>query len=216
MEIKKNGVFFQIGTNDGDDDFLKIVIDNEPSKIILVEPNSLLNNKIKENYKEIKNFIIENYAITSDKLGKVELVIPKDDISTGVSVNGISYGDQQFTLIPMDDWGDNFEKIESESITFNDLCKKHTINHIDYLHIDTEGYDAEIIKSIDFDNINIDIIKYEYWPFDENCFKRHGKKSDQYGKNAMDFLNNFLTEKGYNLKEEIDWTGAKNMLAIKS
>lgn len=215
MKIKENGVFLQIGTNDGNDDFIKIVKENEPSKIILVEPNNLLNDKIKENYKEIKNYVIENYAITSDNLGTVELVIPKNNPSTGKSVNGVSYGDQHFTLVPMDDWGGDFEKIKSESISFNNLCKKHNIDHINYLHIDTEGYDSEIIKSIDFDNIKIDIIKYEFWPFDENCFKRHGEKSNLYGDNAMVFLSGFLKEKGYELKEEIDWSGSKNIIAIK-
>jgi FkbM family methyltransferase len=216
MKIKENGVFVQIGTNDGNDDFIKIVNENKPSKIILVEPNFSLNEKIKQNYKEIKNYIIENYAITSDNMGMVELVVPKNDPKTGKSVNGVSYGDKGFTLIPMDDWGNDFEKIESKSISFNELCKKHNLTHIDYLHIDTEGYDAEIIKSIDFDSIDINIIKYEYWPFDEECFKRHGENSNLYGNNAMNFLNNFLKEKGYNLTEEIDWEYCKNIIATKN
>lgn len=214
MKIKKNGVFMQIGTNDGNDEFIKIVKENNPSKIILVEPNFLLNEKIKENYKEIKNYIIENYAITSENVGMVELVIPKNDPETGKSVNGVSYGNQHFSLIPMDDWGNNFEKIESKSISFNELCKKHNLNHIDYLHIDTEGYDSEIIKSIDFDNINIDIIKYEYWSFGEECFKRHGENYNLYGNNGMNFLNIFLKEKGYNLTEELDF--GKNIIATKN
>jgi FkbM family methyltransferase len=216
MKIKENGVLLQIGTNDGNDDFIKIVRDNNPSMVILVEPNHLLNDKIKENYNDIKNYVIENYAITSDNLGTIELVIPKNDPTTGKSVNGFSYGDKGFTLIPMDDWGNDFEKINAESITFNDLCIKHNITHINYLHIDTEGYDAEIIKSINFDNVEIDIIKYEYWPFSENCFKRHGDKSNLYGNNAMNFLNEFLKEKGYVLEEEIDWENCKNIIAIKS
>lgn len=216
MKIKENGIFLQIGTNDGNDDFLKIVRGTNPNKIILVEPNHFLNDKIKDNYKKVENYVIENYAITSDNFGTVELVIPKDDPSTGSSVNGISYGDKHFTLIPMDDWGNDFLKMKAESISFNDLCKKHEIDHINYLHIDTEGYDAEIIKSIDFENIKIDIIKYESWSFNENCFTRHGEKSNLYGDNAMNFLNTYLKEKGYELSEEIDWEGCRNIIAVKS
>lgn len=46
-------------------------------------------------------------------------------------------------------------------MTFMELCEWYEITDIHYLQIDTEGYDAEIIKSIDFAKVNIDIIKYE-------------------------------------------------------
>ena len=61
-------------------------------------------------------------------------------------------------------------KKKSDSITFNSLCKKYFIKNIHYLQIDTEGFDSEIIQSIDFNNINIDIIRYEKWNFSTDCF----------------------------------------------
>ena len=87
----------------------------------------------------------------------------------------------KFSLLPMDDWGNDFVEIEAPSMTFNDLCDKYEIRHIDFLQIDTEGYDAEIIKSIDFTKIKIDTIKYEIWHFPVECFKRHGEKGKEYG-----------------------------------
>lgn len=49
------------------------------------------------------------------------------------------------------------------AITFNDLCKDHlTGNHIDYLSIDTEGSEYDIIASISFDRFNISIISVEH------------------------------------------------------
>jgi hypothetical protein len=41
-------VFFQIGTNDGNDLFRELVIKNAPDCIILVEPNNLLIDEIKK------------------------------------------------------------------------------------------------------------------------------------------------------------------------
>ncbi len=47
-------------------------------------------------------------------------------------------------------------------ITFDDLLKKHKISHITYLQIDAEGYDFEILRSIDFDTMKPDMLRYEY------------------------------------------------------
>jgi len=48
-------------------------------------------------------------------------------------------------------------------MTLNSLCKKHNFTQIDYLKIDTEGYDCHIIKSIDFKNLQISFIQFEMW-----------------------------------------------------
>ena len=41
------------------------------------------------------------------------------------------------------------------------------MNEIEYLFIDTEGYDYQIIQSIDFDRIKINKIKFEYKHLDD-------------------------------------------------
>jgi len=52
------------------------------------------------------------------------------------------------------------EKIEC--ITLKSLLQKHEVKKIDLLQIDAEGYDSEIIKSIDFNAIKPKIIRYEH------------------------------------------------------
>ena len=213
MILQLNKVFVQIGTNDGNDDFLNLVKRNKPSKVVLVEPNVLYIPKIVSNYKDIDNVFIENVAITELDKGLVKLVVPKNE-NNGKSINGIDYGDPTYnagySLIPMDDWGNNLHTIESNSMTFEDLCEKYEISDIHYLQIDTEGYDSEIIKSIDFTKVSIDFIKYEIWPFQETAFKRHGKKSSLYGANGMKSV--------FNLLESLNYTVIKDgndMIAIK-
>lgn len=197
MEFQKNKVFVQIGVNNGDDEFNQMVKDLQPSKLILVEPNKSLNEDIYRNYYGVDNVFLENVAITEIDKGIVNLVIPKDT-NNGVSVNGVHYDHQKFSLLPMTDWGDDFISIESNSMTFNELCNKHNITDIHYLQIDTEGYDTEIIKSIDFNKINIDIIKYEIWTFDESAFSKH-EKSNEYGLNGFNYVNDLLISLGYTL-----------------
>jgi len=72
----------------------------------------------------------------------------------------------------MNDWGEknNMIEMKSNSITFNTLCSNLNIGEIDYLQIDTEGFDSEIIKSIDFSKHKIHVLRYEKWPFDTECF----------------------------------------------
>jgi hypothetical protein len=106
-----------------------------------------------------------------------------------------------YSLLPMDDWGDEFTTLEVPSMTFNELCAKYGVMDVHYLQIDTEGYDAEIIKAIDFKKINIDIIKYENWKFTEDCFKRYGDKSKLYGLNGMKDVSDLLTYLGYELMD---------------
>ena len=214
---KQDKVLVQIGTYDGchdNDRFNEIVKGMSPSKVILIEPNKALNDKIWSNYAGVDNVVLENVAIVAEEnKGMVQLVYPKNNVD-GVSVNGIHYGDHNFSLVPMDDWGDDFEELETPSMTFNELCRKHKLAHIHYLQVDAEGYDAEIIKSIDFSKVNIDIIKYEYWPFDETCFTRHGNKAKLYGASGMQSAEDFLKFLGYSVtkdgKHDIKATYAEN------
>jgi FkbM family methyltransferase len=48
----------------------------------------------------------------------------------------------------------NTKKIES-------ICDEHNIKHINYLSIDVEGAEFEVIKSINFDKVFIDVIGFE-------------------------------------------------------
>ena len=151
--LKKNGVFFQIGANDGNDIFKGLVNKYKPSKVILVEPNKELIGSLRRNYKNIPNVNIINKAINTENKDVV-LYLPAMHKKRGnKGENGISYTLGNISMIPMNDWGskDNMIEIKAKGITFNDLCKQMKITHIDYLQIDTEGFDSEIIQSIDIE-----------------------------------------------------------------
>jgi hypothetical protein len=54
------------------------------------------------------------------------------------------------------------EEIDIACVPFNFLMEQLNIKEIDYLKIDTEGLDFDIIKSIDFNLFDIKLIKTEY------------------------------------------------------
>jgi len=182
-------IFFQIGTNNGNDRFLQLVKNEKPDMVILVEPNESLLNEIKTNYEGIENVNIYNNAVYYTDDESIELYIPKKD----------GYSNGHFSLLPMNDWGkkEDMVKIQTKSITFDKICSNHNITNIEYLQIDTEGFDSEIIKMIDLSKYKIDNIRFETWGFPIDCFtKYHNELSNELGINGMN--NSILKLKQHN------------------
>jgi len=75
-------------------------------------------------------------------------------------------------------------KIEVPTITWETLIDMCDINHIDYLKIDTEGHDWEVLKQIDLKEIQPKIIKIEH--------KHSGRKDE---------IRNYLMSNGYHCEE---------------
>lgn len=57
--------------------------------------------------------------------------------------------------------GSTTEIIEVETKRLETICDSHKITHINYLSIDVEGAEFEVIKSINFDKVYIDVIGFE-------------------------------------------------------
>lgn len=219
-------VFMQVGTNTGNDNFRLLVNKYRPQIVILVEPLSQLIPVIKKNYKFANSFskvYIFNNALYTEDNKEVSLFIPaKDGVygQPGVQPErkhgNYTYRHSQFSLLPMNDWGEKKHMIEVKalSITFDAICKQLYITDIDYLQIDTEGFDSEIIKSINFDKYKISILRYEKWDFDEECFsKYHNENKDKYGINGMKAIADKL--KNYCLQDIKDNDG-NDIIAISN
>jgi FkbM family methyltransferase len=204
-------IYFQIGTNNGNDIFRQIVKYNKPDMVILVEPNINLINQIKQNYSDIDNVHIYNNAIYYNNDELIELYIPAKNGVLGTKAdNNLVYSDAHFSLIPMNDWGNKNDmvKITTKSITFDEICKKHNITNIEYLQIDTEGFDTEIIKMIDLSKYKIKKIRFEKWGFKPECFTEYNKElSNELGVNGMNIAINKLKNHKYSISEIKDNDG---------
>lgn len=193
--------FVQIGTHTGDDEFNELVKKENPDLVVLVEPNSEMIGQILENYSYISDsdkLKVENIAINT-KSGPCEVVIPKNPLPLPDG-NFCELGTAHYSLLPMDDWGNDFKSIKVDALTFSELCEKYSITEIDYLQTDTEGFDSQIILSIDFDKVIIKKLQYEYWPFkSEDQYTRYGEDGKKYGVNGMEEVESKLTSLGYKL-----------------
>ena len=146
----------QIGANSGGDNVQQFITDHKESieLAVLVEPIPFVLDKLKENYKDFSNIVIENLAISDKKAEKFTLYYEKDS----------NYELSSFRKQHLIDCGCNINRIESIDInclTLNQLFEKHNIDTLDYLYTDTEGLDIHIINSIDFSKYKIKNIIFE-------------------------------------------------------
>ena len=159
--------FIQIGSNDGvSNDPIHNYIVNRQWKGILVEPVKFLFDKLKLNYRNSTNqLIFENVAIAkNDGTAVFYRIRETDNPDTPFWYSQIGSFDKQVLLSHKDN--DDFEKLiveeEIKTISFSSLVKKHGIKKVNLIHIDTEGYDYEILKLIDFKKLDTRIVIYEY------------------------------------------------------
>lgn len=152
-----------IGANDGVS-FDDLFDDIHPQKTegVFLEPSKRYFQSLGENLKRFPKLMPLNIAISGE-----ESIFPLFQLNE----NGLQ---------KMPDWGKglgSFSKdhllkfdgvtefdIEEESVDgkpFSWIIKEFKLNSVDYLQIDTEGYDAEIIKMIDFNLFFASIIKFE-------------------------------------------------------
>lgn len=158
--------FIEIGCNDGviHDPLYQLILANN-WRGILVEPVKFYFDKLKLNYKGNANLIFENIAIsdhdeTRDFYRVKEQVDHLPAWSRGL---GSFYPE----VILKHKWAipDLEAYIVKDSVrcyALASLLRKHQVDRLNLLMIDTEGYDFEILKQIDFSKIKPELIVYEH------------------------------------------------------
>ena len=66
---------------------------------------------------------------------------------------------EKTTLVPNADY---MQKVKVKCISFADFIKLNSIEKLDLLLLDTEGYDYQILMSIDFTLIKPRMIRFEH------------------------------------------------------
>jgi carbamoyltransferase len=184
--------FIVIGAFDGEshDNFfhhIKNKSNNNDTKIIFVEPVSKYYKILLDKTKNIShlNIICENVGI-SNKEENVIMVSVKPNLldKYGWYIEGcacvVENGQPINIYMQKVDVNDlDYENINC--ITFNQLIGRNKINHVDFLQIDTEGYDQRILETIDFANTDISFLKFEKHYLANNFIEKFQIKLDSLG-----------------------------------
>ena len=158
--------FVQIGANDGvvHDPFYRYICSND-WRGILVEPVRCYYDRLQQNYIGNTKLIFENCAISDCNEYRSFYRIQEGlDFmpawSEGLGSFRLDVLLKHKRLIPSIE---NYIVEESvECISFETLLVRHAICKVDLLMIDTEGYDFEILKQIDFAWIKPRAIIFEH------------------------------------------------------
>jgi FkbM family methyltransferase len=169
---EKTNSFIIIGAFDGEshDNFFSRIQEKSNKNnntIIFVEPVEKYFNELTKRVNSLidYNVICENTAI-SDKVESIEMVSVKPNLldKYGWYIEGCACVVEN--NIPLNIYMKEVEELDIDreeitTITFNDLLSKHGLPTIDFLQIDTEGYDERILNTIDFGLVDIKFIKFE-------------------------------------------------------
>lgn len=159
--------FVQIGSNDGMmEDPLRASIMKYRWQGVLVEPVPQLFERLRSNYAGRAGLCFENVAVSTAEgtLPFYRLADANGTVTLPVWAPGLGSFSREVLLshrerIPQ------IEKCIVETqvavVRFDTLCRRNGIDAIDLLHIDTEGHDYEILKSIDLERLLPRMVVYE-------------------------------------------------------
>lgn len=201
LKNRQDFFFVQVGAHDGQfADPLNKYIKKYNLKGIAVEPQPDVFARLQETYKSSPNVTCVNSLISAQAM---PFYVVKKEFRNDKNWNlmtGIASFDKNVitkTLkkkIPAGADPENYmETVNLPTISLPDLLKKFNVQKVDFLQIDCEGYDFEILKTLDFNRFKPDIINLESMHFPAETMR------------ACDEL---LTKNGYKFFREGDNTCA--------
>lgn len=170
-EAYPEAFFIEIGSNDGDQhDHLQPLIRARAWTGLMVEPVPYVFERLRRNYGDLERVTLENAAI-ADRDGQLPFYHlreagPQERARLPSWYDGIgslsraNVGSHRRHIPDIDE---RIVRSDVPCLTFESLCRKHGVEAIDLLLIDTEGYDAQILRSIDFAIRRPRLLVYEHF-----------------------------------------------------
>lgn len=163
--LDKKGTFLDIGANDG------VTLSNVRAlaelgwRGNLIEPSKTAYDKAIDNYKDYKNIYIYNCAI-SDKTGHFDFYESGEHLGNGDYSLLSSLKEDETKR-----WTkEQFTKTTVNSFTFRDWLNMSKHQYFDFISIDAEGYDYEILTQINLKRLKVKMF----------CVEHNGNKINQF------------------------------------
>jgi len=160
--------FLQIGANDGEQrDPLRLFVETRRWHGVMVEPVPFVYERLRARYRGHPRVRLENSAI-ADRAGLLPFyhlaqAAPGEKLPRWYDALGSFRREvilKHRDMIP--DLERRIVQRDVPCLTFDQLCAKHAVERVDLLQMDTEGYDYEIIKRIDWARWRPALVIYEH------------------------------------------------------
>ncbi len=170
--------FVQVGANDGE------MMDPVRSTIVRSQWTGLVIEPVPRLFAQLR----ANYASASDRVTPVNVAVAQSaepaqffhlsdvpgkpllpDWAQGLGTFRKEVIEKHADRIP--DFDSYLQSITVPCMTLQAICDEHSVEQLDLLAIDTEGYDFEIIRQIDFARMAPLVIIYEHHHFDTHTHR---------------------------------------------
>ena len=171
----ENLSFIQVGANDGvfGDPLRKYILKYEWNGVF-IEPQPEIYKELLINYKGLKKKLyFENLAISnnSESISLFRPFIGEGEINGSKSViekSSIASVNPTITARQFGVRESDLEEIKVATITLDEIVKKYQLSKLDILQIDTEGYDWEVLKTLNLKQTRPYIIQFEHGHMNPN------------------------------------------------
>jgi FkbM family methyltransferase len=153
LDFKQDGFFVEFGATNGVDLSNTYLLENEFGwNGILAEPAKCWQNDLKSN----RNCYIETDCVWSDS----KSILNFNQVDVAAELSTVSAYNKTDLHAKLREGGQNYSV---NTISLNDLLDKYNApKKIDYLSIDTEGSEYEILRNFDFSKYEFSIITCEH------------------------------------------------------
>lgn len=174
---KQTGFFVDVGGNHPISCSNTYLLESKGWTGIAIEPQQ----ELRDLWKEYRKTPCLNYVIGSENK-TVSFIEGSPDQHGLAGVEGFN----KITSVS--------NKTEVEQIKLSDLLSQYNITNIDYLSVDVEGYEMNVLNGIDFNKLHIKVISIENDIGFKNIPLIGKRLGNELGDNK---LRDFITSKGY-------------------
>lgn len=129
----KKHVMIDVGAHHGD---ALLPFSENGWTVFAFEPDAKNLKKLKKQTANLKNLVIDTRAV-SDTTGK-EVSFFTSEVSAGISSMAAFHKSHE-------------ETAKVKTVRLSDFCAKNAVNNVDFLKIDTEGFDLFVLKGFDWE-----------------------------------------------------------------
>lgn len=174
----KPGVFVEAGCADPFNQSNTAYLEQQGWRGLLIDPRASACEKCRQQ----RLSVVENFALVDRDHDKDTLLIGEDFIHGGLCTGSSP------------DHLKQYRNVEVPCCTLDKLLKKHELDHVNFLTLDTEGWEHQIVDGIDFDYTKFDVMLIETHDYSWSIYKYNTRSFDY----IMDYgyvkYDNLITE----------------------